>query len=221
MLTVLKSEEEKGYNKCIKCEALGVTCDGPNLTAVSPDRFCEWCRLRKEYLGWTNAHLVEISGVSKATVDRIMAGTVTGLNGDTKSRIACALIYGVSSEGKAWGRHPCAMGASVETDSAKQAAALDALKEKYEKKIEELRKAERSKIEHLKEETEFYKNQLVNKDRMLDDRADYLRKKDKVIMALFGVVFLLMFVLIMALVVDFTNPDMGFFWREALASVIK
>lgn len=221
MLTVLKSPEEKGYNRCISCEALGISCDGPNLTAVSPDRFCEWCRLRKEYLGWTNAHVVEISGVSKATVDRIMAGAATGLNGDTKSRIACALIYGVSSEGKAWGRHPCAMGASADINSVEHADAFDELKAKYERKLNDAKEAERSKIDHLKEEVGFYKNQLVNKDRMLDDRAEYLRKKDRIIMALFGLVFLLMIVLILALIVDFANPDLGFFWREALANVIK
>lgn len=208
MLAVLKTPEETGYNKCISCGSLGVICDGPNLTAVSSDRFCEWCRLRKEYLGWTNAHLVEVAGVSKATVDRIMAGTATGLNGETKSRIVCALIHQKSSDGEAWGKYPCPKGAENIEAHKDMSQALEAAELRYS----ELKANDQAQIDHLKNENEFYKAQLVNKDRMLDDRAEYLRKKDKTIMALFGLVFLLTFIVAVFLIIDFTNSDLGFFW---------
>lgn len=221
MLTVLKTSENKSYNKCITCEALGVSCDGPNLTAVSTERFCEWCRLRKEHLGWSNAKLIEISGVSKSTVDRVIAGTAQGIYGETKSRIACALIYGVSSDGNAWGQHPCAMAAGEGNLSAEQyRQELDALKEQYEKRIAELTENDRGKIDFLKQQVEFNENQMKEKDILLKERGDFLRAKDRIIALLASLLGLSVFVIVIALLIDMMNPSVGFFWRETLAAMI-
>ena len=160
----------KEYNQCIKCEYLGIKCDGPNLTAMSVDRFCEWCRLRKEYLGWTNAYLIDLSGVSKGTIDKIMAGNAPGLNGETKSKIACALIYREHAEGS-WGRYPCAM-AALGVDDHADAASIEcaALREQLEEICEE----RDALAEKLAEQQAI--SDRANK--LLDDRHGYMKTKD-------------------------------------------
>ena len=92
----------KPYNQCIKCEYLGVKCDGPNVIAMSKERFCEWCRERKEFLGWSNAKVSEVACVSKTTIERIMSGKVAGLNGETISAVTCALVYGYACAQSSW-----------------------------------------------------------------------------------------------------------------------
>lgn len=176
----------KRYNECIICDHLGINCDGPNLTAIDTPRFCEWCKLLRDKRGYTNARLAEISGVSLATVERIMAGRSTGLNADTKSDIACALIYGKAREG-AWGKDPCAM-ISLGLNGADELAAareeceslrssLHAAEVSSKKELEEAR----VKINHLKSQIAHHEDQSMKKDELLRDRHSYLKTKDSYI----------------------------------------
>lgn len=217
MISDLDFSKQKGYNKCITCEDLGVICDGPNFTAMSPERFCEWCRLRKEYIGWTNAHLVEVSGVSKTTVDRIMAGTATGLNGETKSRMTCALIHKRSSNGEAWGQYPCPKGADIPVVSIDPSRDLELAEQRYN----ELKESDQKKIDFLKAQIEFKENQMLAKDKLLDERAAFMRSKDKTIATLSVLLGISVLLIIISLIVDRLNPDLGFFWRETLSVFIR
>ena len=93
--------EEKPYNMCIACDLIGINCDGPNFLSMEIDRWCEWCRIRKEYLGWTNQRVADLADISKISVDRIMAGKVADLRISTMQAITRALVNG------SWGKHPC------------------------------------------------------------------------------------------------------------------
>lgn len=95
--------EEKPYNICISCPKIGQTCDGPNFLAMSVERFCEWCRLRRDYLGWKNQLVADKAGVSKVSVERIMAGDSKDLRITTMQAVAKALVNGV------WGQSPCVL----------------------------------------------------------------------------------------------------------------
>lgn len=94
--------DDKPYNKCISCKNLGVRCDGPNFLAMSGDRWAEWCKLRKDYLGWSNQNLSDLSGISKPTVDRILAGHAGDVRYSTMEAVTKALVNGT------WGQFPCA-----------------------------------------------------------------------------------------------------------------
>lgn len=102
--------EEKPYNICISCSRIGQTCDGPNFLAMSVERWCEWCRLRRDYLGWKNNTVAEKASVSKVSVDRIMAGDVKDLRITTMQAVTKALVNGT------WGQSPCVLVTETEKE---------------------------------------------------------------------------------------------------------
>lgn len=99
----MKDFEEKPYNTCINCIHIGKHCDGPNFLAMSTERWCEWCKLRKQYLRFSNAYIAELADVAEVTVDRIMSGHAKDLRFTTMQAITKVLVNG------SWGQHPCAI----------------------------------------------------------------------------------------------------------------
>lgn len=195
----------KPYNKCIRCEHLGVKCDGPNVIAMSKERFCEWCRQLKDEKGWSNATLAEASGLSKATIDKIMANRATGLNGETISTITCALIYGHACPEGNWGRNPCAM---VAPDSSPNGCPNC---EDLRKRLDEQAKNDREKIDYLKQQIAVKDEQIKTKDHHLSERANFIHRKDRVITILSVLLGVSVLLIIGALLVDMFNPNIDFF----------
>ena len=81
------------YHECLSCHKLGVSCDGPNLFALSSREILEWCKKRKSKLQLSNAKLAELSGTPKGTIDRIFAGD-SDFKHETIRPIVRALIGG-------------------------------------------------------------------------------------------------------------------------------
>ena len=195
-----QSLEEKPYNLCLNCAHIGKNCDGPNFLAMTTERWCEWCRFRKDYLGWTNAKVAERAEVSKISVDRIMSGNVKDLRISTMQAITKALVNG------SWGKHPCAI---VELSAEKEIvyvdnpelvkkcerlkAALENASTERKAEIAEATSAERRKIEFLKE-------QISSRDKLLQERYEFLAKKDKTIKML-GVLLAIAVVTIIAILI--------------------
>lgn len=102
--------EEKPHNICVSCSRIGQTCDGPNFLAMPIERWCEWCHLRRDFLNWRNSTIAEKSGVSKISVDRIMAGDVKDLRITTMQAVTRALVNGV------WGHSPCVLVTETEKE---------------------------------------------------------------------------------------------------------
>lgn len=214
--------ETNPYNQCLICENLGVTCDGPNMTAMSMERFCEWCRLRKEQYGWSNAHLAELSGVSKGTVDRLIAGLATGITAESKSRVACSLIYKKPYEGS-WGKYPCTLAAHVSNNDAIDPAEVFRLQEQVsllQHQLHTQSQSDREKIDFLKKQIEFKESQMLTKDKQLEDRAWFIKRKDRMIVALAICLGVSVLVIFAGLLIDVLNPNLGFFWRETLTALI-
>ena len=205
----------KPNNQCIRCDNLGVICDGPNAASMSNERFCEWCKLRKNELGWSNQKLADVTGLSKTTIDRIMTGKITGLNGETINILSCALVYGYNSSGNSWGKFPCPLSANAPDDDAK------ALREENARLLLQLKQQadnDRSKIDHLKRQIDFDEDQLRKKDKLLDDRSSFMRRKDRIITILSILLGITVFLIPAALMIDAMNPNVGFFWRTALSA---
>ena len=213
-----QSLEEKPYNVCLNCVHIGKNCDGPNFLAMTMERWCEWCRLRKDYLGWTNARVAELSELSKVSVDRIMAGNVKDLRNTTMQAITKALINGT------WGQYPCAMQTLSEKETVyvdnpaiieqcKQLReALDNQKVEHKEELQKAHEADQRKVDFLREQIHIKDEQIKEKDATLHERYEFIRRKDRVILwlaVLLGVSILLIFV---ALIIDRLNPDIGFFW---------
>ena len=201
----------KPYNQCIKCDYLGVKCDGPNVIAMSKERFCEWCRQLKEERGWSNAKLAEVAEVSKATIDKMMSNRVTGLNGETISTVTCALVYGHACPDGNWGKFPCAMVAPGDTaDECPKCAELRL-------QLEQQTKNDREKIDFLKQQVAFKEEQMLTKDKQLEQRANFLYRKDRIITIMAVLLGVSVLAIISALFIDLFNPNVGFFWLEHMA----
>lgn len=216
-----QSLEEKPYNVCLNCIHIGKKCDGPNFLAMSAERWCEWCKLRKEYLGWTSAHVAEMAGLSKVTVDRVMSGNVKDLRSTTMQAITKALVNGT------WGQYPCAMsadGAYVDNpalvEKAENAVAqchrlqvtIDTMTEDHRAELSSIRSEWQKKVDFLREQISFRDNQLSAKDKLLEERYGFIRRKDKATAWLSILLGLSVLIIITALVADALNPNIGFFW---------
>lgn len=157
--------EEKPYNRCINCVHIGKMCDGPNFLAMELDRWCEWCHLRKEHLGWTNSHIADLANVSKVSVDRIMSVNVKDLRISTMQAVTKALVNGT------WGQYPCVF---VATGNAVASTA------ECEKLNDEVARLKRE-LEQLRSESEkkiaFLKDQVQAKDRLLESITHFLGGK--------------------------------------------
>lgn len=207
-----KTYEEKPYNRCITCEFIGKHCDGPNFLAMDMTRLSEWCRLRKDYLHtidpkWTNIYIADQAQVSKTSIDRFLSGHVDDIRVSTIARIVKVLVNG------SWGQYPCANEGILEAEA-------DLMKQLEEVKAENnrLREAQaenRQKIDFLKEQVKFKEDQMQKKDRQLDERRDYMRRKDKTIIFFAVMFFICLAVIITALIVDRLNRNIGFFWTAA------
>lgn len=164
-----KTIEEKPYNMCLDCVHIGKRCDGPNFLAMEIERWCEWCRLRKEYLGWTNALVSERANISKISVDRVMSASVKDLRISTMQAVTKALVNGT------WGQYPCAM-AATESDAGEAAAAqctklyeeIDRLKAQHKAELETMHAETERMLNFLTKQVQFKEEQMLAKDKLLE-----------------------------------------------------
>lgn len=170
--------EEKPYNICISCAKLGQTCDGPNFLAMSVERWCEWCRLRRDHLKWKNQTIADNARLSKVSIDRIMSGDVKDLRITTMQAVTKALVNG------AWGHSPCVLVTETEkeiyVDNPVIIAqcqhlqnTLDTLSAEYKTEMKAVRKEAQENIDFLRE-------QIAIKDRHIDVLHSLIQRKDTV-----------------------------------------
>lgn len=168
--------EEKPYNICISCPKIGQTCDGPNFLAMSVERWCEWCRLRRDHLKWKNQTIADNAHVSKVSVERIMAGDVKDLRITTMQAVTRALVNG------SWGQSPCVLVTETEkeihVDNPVIVAqcqhlqnTLDALTAEYKEERAAFRKEAQRKIDFLRE-------QIAIKDKQIEWMHSLIVHKD-------------------------------------------
>ena len=166
-----KSLEERPHNRCINCIHLGNLCDGPNFLAMEIERWCEWCRLRKEYLGWSSAHLAELADVSKVSIDRIMTVNTKDLRISTMQAVTRALVNGI------WGKHPCVLAASetMQIDATECA--------KLREEMAQLKAAHKAELEAIRAENDqkiaFLKDQVIAKDKLLEAITHLIDREKK------------------------------------------
>lgn len=164
--------EEKPYNRCITCKNIGVTCNGPNFLAMTPERLGEWCRLRLSYLKsldkkWTQSYVEEKSGVSDSTISRIFAGDF----GDRKISYLTAVLR-VLVNGT-WSLYPCVLSRDDELEKLENAKKTAEECERLKGMLE----AEKKATAHLLEEGRL-------KDKLLDERYQFMKRKDNIITGL-------------------------------------
>ena len=169
-----KSLEEKPYNICISCAKIGQSCDGPNFLAMTVEQWCEWCHLRKDYLHWTSSTLAEKAGVSKISVDRIMAGDVKDLRITTMQAVTRALVNGT------WGQSPCVLVAESEKEPYADNPAIVAQCNYLQATLDRITEDHKQEIATVREEAQrkldFLLDQIAQKDKQIDHLYDLLKR---------------------------------------------
>ena len=165
--------EEKPYNICISCPKIGQTCDGPNFLAMSVERFCEWCRLRRDYLGWKNQLVADKAGVSKISVDRIMAGDSKDLRITTMQAVARALVNGV------WGHSPCVLVAETEKEIQVDNPVIVAQCQHLQNTLDTLTEEHKKDLAFIREEAQKKIDYMHEQVARLREEIDYLRLENK------------------------------------------
>ena len=174
--------EEKPYNICISCSRIGQTCDGPNFLAMTVERWCEWCRLRRDYLNWKNTILAEKSGLSKISIDRIMSGDVKDLRITTMQSVTKALVNGT------WGQSPCVLVTETEKEIYVDNPAIIAqcqhlqntmenLSIEYREELANGRAEAQKKIDFLLEQIAFNERQMDAKDKQIEWLQSFIPNK--------------------------------------------
>ena len=190
------------YSECLKCEKIGVSCDGPNFMAMSTQELLTWCKARKEYLHLSNARLAEKSGMPKGTVDRLFAGEHADVRFETIRPMLKALTGG------AWSGNPCA---AQQED--------EALRKKVQELERELRLRDES-IAHLKENYADMTTLVANTNKRHDEQLKFLRgqisQRNRFSTAMTIVAIIALLYIIITLIVDLSDPSHGFYWLEGL-----
>lgn len=195
------------YLDCLRCQKLGESCDGPNFLALSSAQILDWCKQRKNLLGWTNQKVAEMSDTPKGTIDRLFSGSYMDYRYETIRPVLKALV-GCEE----WGGNPCDTPAvpgtttdpEVTEKMEQQAAVIHGLKDENTRLNHELDMA-RQRIENL----ESGKKERLETIAFLRDQLKTRRNAVAMMGAVIGVLALLVAV---ALIVDYINPDAGFFW---------
>ena len=158
--------EEKPYNICVSCARIGQTCDGPNFLAMTVDRWCEWCRLRRDFLGWKNSTLAEKAGVSKISIDRIMSGDVKDLRITTMQAVTRALVNGT------WGQSPCVLVTETEKEIYVDNPVIIAQCQQLQNTLDHLSDDYKTELAAVREEAQrkvdFLLEQVAIRDRHFD-----------------------------------------------------
>ena len=133
---------------------------------MSVERWCEWCKLRRDFLGWKNQTIADKAKVSKVSVDRIMAGDVKDLRITTMQAVTKALVNGT------WGQSPCVLVTEAEEDIYKDNPVILAQCKQLQNAIDSLSDECRKELTCIREEAErkieFLKRQIEIKDKHIE-----------------------------------------------------
>lgn len=158
--------EEKPHNICISCPHIGQTCDGPNFLAMSVERWCEWCHLRRDHLKWKNQTVADKAGVSKISIDRIMSGDVKDLRITTMQAVTKALVNGP------WGKSPCVLVAETEKEFSVDNPVIMAQCQQIQTTLNTMSDECKKELAYIREESqlkiEFLRNQIAIKDKHIE-----------------------------------------------------
>lgn len=168
--------EEKPHNICVSCSRIGDTCDGPNFLAMTVERWCEWCRLRRDFLKWKNQTIADKSGVSKISVDRIMAGDVKDLRITTMQAVTRALVNG------AWGHSPCVLVTETEKEIYVDNPVIIAQCQQLQRTIDDLSARFSTELSAVRaddqKKIDFLMAQIAIKDKQIEWMHSLIKQKE-------------------------------------------
>ena len=94
--------DDKPFNKCFKCRSFRDGCSGPNLFAMGIERACEFLQMARIFLNYSYQYVADKTGISLATVKRILTSKISDPSYFTLKALNDFLI------GDPAGKFPCA-----------------------------------------------------------------------------------------------------------------
>lgn len=189
------------YKDCLDCNQLGTNCDGPDLLLLNAIELGEWLNeLRMRRPGMTYDKTAAETGVSKTAVYNFLTGAHADCRLETVRPIAKLLIGGDCDD------NPC----GNVTNSEKAA---------YEEKIRQLEEGitwRDDKIKHLTGNYESMTTLITNTNRRNAEQVQFLqeqiRNRNRTVGFMSLPLTICVLLIMVALVVDSQNGDIGFFW---------
>ena len=192
------------HENCSNCHAGEMPCLG-DLIFMEPEQRIEQYRAWKKEAGYSKIHIAEEVGVSEVSVSRFFAGHTK----DTKVSTLIDILRVLFRDRYYNCRKQHAQNISrAQTDNI----------EDIKSRMQEQHEADRRIIDYLKTEIEKRDAQLLTRDKLLEDRACFMRQKDRYIRTLAILLGVTVFAILCFLAADVVNPNLGFFWVEQMAS---
>ena len=172
---------------CIACTHLGVVCSGPDFSVMTTECWCEWVWKRREYLRthdgthWNNQYIADLAGISKATMDRIIAGNVTGLTVETKYRVTYVMVF-CRKPGEDPVAYPCAMaafGLIGDVSPSELIAENERLKEDAKCINDRIESQYRALLDAAHNQNALLTSQLEIKDEQIREMSKFMKIKDR------------------------------------------
>lgn len=182
------------YEKCLTCEEMGKSCDGPNLLAMDIAEMGQWCNeYRKIHCPEkTYDKIAANNDISKSAVYAFLTGGHVDYHVSTVRAVAKEIA------GSHWDDNPCGNISNSER----------AQYEEQIRRLEEDLKRREDKIESLKQE-------LASSQKLSAVVEKVARQRRIALIVLAVLLGLCVLAIIVALVIDRTNSGVGFFWLES------
>lgn len=172
--------------KCVNCVRSGKNCI-PRVLFFTASELLQWCKERKKFLNLSNGEIADKTNVPKGTVDRLFsAHEYTEFRFSSIQPIVCFLI-----------------GCTPEEMDCEATDSTEDLRITIEEKD--------AQLNALKEDIDRI-NSEHNKS--LNFARNYMKYQRRIIAILGGLFIFTLILIIVALVVDRANPNIGFFWTN-------
>lgn len=186
MSTAMKDEPMVSkFEKCVDCNRAGIGC-APFLLSLSSDELLDWCRMRKKQLRMTNEELAEKANAAFGTVNRLFRAKSTDFMYSSIQPIVLALLNEDAKEVS------CQEPAPVDEERIK------ALMQHHREEMERQRRDDQQTIDILKKQ--------------LENEHETSAKRLTAIKWLGVSLGFTLVLIIVALIIDRLNPEIGFFW---------
>lgn len=192
---------------CSNCEHLGRDCP-KKLMLLPLDELIDWCVYIMTKHKITHEMLARMSNTPKGTIDRIIAKQSADCRYSTIHAIVCALFeyLGISTVCL---DEVAAEAAAHTDDTRQQNAELQRALADSEKERQVLQ----ARVDELVENRTLMREQIVKKDNRIDALAGTVSEWRRIVKVLAVLLGISVLSIIMALLVDKLNPNLGFFWR--------
>lgn len=186
------------YEKCLTCEQINKTCDGPNLLAMETKELGLFCNeMRKKIPGCTYDKIAADTNLSKSAVYAFL----NGLRDDCSLFTARAIAKYIF--GDRWDDNAC--GNLNNSEKAHMEEKIHQLEMEIQWRKEE--------IEYLSEDNEKLQALVANTNKRNDKSQRFMRGTVIVL----GIMCFLMFLLILAaVIIDYLDRTRGYFWLDSL-----